>query len=102
MRVLAAGLRAILINGAGVVGLQKRARQLLEHPVVFFVESQVAGLKISCFETQALGYAILVALGPQRPRRLAAVGAGQAVRLGEHGLVKPVYHCVEVTRRLTL
>jgi len=102
MRVLPAGLRAILIDRAGVVGLQKRAGELLQYPVAVFVEAQVARLEVRRFEPQPLGHAFLVALGPERASGFAAVGAAQAVGLGEHLLVQPVHHLVEVARGLPL
>jgi hypothetical protein len=102
MRVLAAGLRAVLINRTGIVGFQKRAGELLENPIPIFVEPQVIRFEINGFLTQAPCHAVLVALGPQRPRSLAAVGAREAIGFGKHFIVQRMHHGIEVAGRLSL
>jgi hypothetical protein len=101
MRIFAAGLRANFIDGAGIIGLEKGAGELLEHPVAVFIQPQVFRLKISSFEPEVLSHALLIALGPKRTSGFAAVGAIQAVGFGKNFLVKPMDHAVEVMGCLT-
>lgn len=96
MRVFAAGLWANFINGAGIISLEKGARQLLEYPIAVFIQPQVGRLKLPGFEPEVLGHALLIAFGPKRAGCFAAVGAIQAVGFGKNFLVKPMDHAVEV------
>ena len=102
MRVFAAGIGANCIDGAGIIGLEKGAGELLEHPVAVFIQPQVFRLKISSFEPEVLSHALLIAFGPKRPSSFAAVGAIQAVSFGKNFLVKPMDHAVEVMGCLSL
>ena len=96
MGVFAAGLGPTIINGAGIISLEKGARQLLEYPIAVFIQLQVGRLKISSFEPEVLGHAFLIAFRPKRAGCFAAVGAIQAVGFGKNFLVKPMDHAVEV------
>jgi hypothetical protein len=101
MRVFAAGLWANFIDGAGIIGLEKGAGKLLEHPVAVFIQPQVVSLEFSGFEPEVLSHALLVAFGPKRTSGFAAVGAIKAVGFGKNFLVKPMHHAVEVVGCLT-
>jgi len=102
VRVFSARLWAVLINRAGIVGLQKWAGELLEHPVAVLVQSEVLLLKVRRLEPEPFGDPVLVAFGPERAGGFAAVGTAQAIRLGKNPIVQVVHDRVEVPRRLPL
>jgi hypothetical protein len=101
MRVFSASLGTNFIDSAGIISLEKGTGQLLEYPVAVFIQPQVFRLKISSFEPEMLGHALLIAFGPKRTSGFAAVGAIQAVGFGKNFLVKPMDHAVEVMGCLT-
>ena len=102
MRVFPAGFGPNVINRTVVVRPQEGAWQGLQDPVLVFIYPEVLRFKRCRLHAQMLGDTLSVAVRPKRARRLAAVGAVEAIDFLKGLVVQVVHHRIQVAGRLGL
>jgi len=98
--VFPAGFGPNVIDRTVVVRPQEGARQGLQDPVLIFIYPEVLRFKRSRSHAQMFRHALSVAVGPQRARGLAAIGAVEAIDFLKGLVMQVVHHRIQVARRL--
>ncbi len=95
MRELSAGFRADVVNEAGIVGLQKRARRNIHDGVPILINGQVFLLELNGLHPQFFGNPRSVGLVHDRRDAGAAVCTFEAINIFENFLMNFVSYLVE-------
>ena len=102
VRIFPACLWPGLIDKTGIVVSEKRTGHLFQHHEVIFVTSQILFDELVLFPSQKLRDPADVLVCKDRARRLAAIGAIQAIGPAEFFLVKLMDQKIESLSRLFL
>ncbi len=102
VRVLGAGLGAVLVNGAVVVAAEEGAGRLVEHVVAFLVQVEVLAHKFGRAHFQMAGDALNIAVAEYGTGRFATIGALQAVGLFKHLIMQLGNGGIQLPGRLFL
>lgn len=101
MRVVSTGFGAHIINGAVVVGAQKRAGRLVEHIIPVFVYMQVLLHQRRRPYAEVAGNAFYVFIPKNRAGGFATIGASKAISLFKNRLVQCFHHLVQLPGRFS-
>lgn len=96
MGIFSAGFGTVLIDGAVVIGAQERTGNALQHLIAFFIGAEILGFKISRFHAEVARQPIDVFIGKEWSCGFAAVGALEAICIGEDLLVCMLHLFIQI------
>ena len=98
MWILPAGTWSCFVNGAVVVGPQKRARSYIEHVVAVFIKMKVLFYQRCGADAQVSGQPLNIDVAKNRTGRFATVGTDQTVNFLKDFIGQVMELLIEVPR----